>query len=213
MTRNQTGKVVLIGTRNVMNYRLLVILLFPFLVRAQSETYGFGPYQLELTTPDTLQQAGFAEQSQSYVKGTIALPCTHIRTYKADTTKLAGVTVTNLFVVFYDNRLARLSCDNTDSLQQVLIAEYGKGAIIPVRQLSLCAHDKPVTMWGEVWNKAGALAYVMYSNGYTADCQPQKSSTFCLSSQRLTALSSDCDIKNLNPLAHEFEKELLNRRN
>lgn len=191
-----------------MKYVLLFAVVLPALSQAQSKVTGLGNYRIGITTSDSLSRTAFKEEDQSYVKGTIALPCTHIRTFTAATAKMAGTTVTNLVLVFYDNRLFRLSCDYSDSLKVAFTARHGPGVRKPVSSFQLCTRqkDKPLLLWDEIWANAAIVARVADKKGYTAECKLAESARLTIYSQPILALSSDCDIKPADPFMEEFDK-------
>lgn len=191
-----------------MKYVLLFVLVLPQLSRAQSRVAGLGNYRIGITTPDSLNRTQFKEVDQSYVKGTIALPCTHIRTFTSATVTIAGILVTNLALVFYDNRLAKLACDYGDSLKMAFAARYGPGVHQPVSHLQLCTKENatPLLMWGESWPGDDILPLVVYRRGYTADCKPEEGARLTIGSRKMAALFSECDVKPADPLTEEFNK-------
>ncbi|GAB4006296.1 hypothetical protein GCM10028808_07980 [Spirosoma migulaei] len=189
---------------------ILLAILFPNLSNAQSEVYRLGNYQIGVTTPDSLRGNEFKEDEQSYVKGTIALPCTHIRTFTALTVTVSGIAVSTLSLAFYDNRLFRISCDYSDQLQKMFSESHGKGTAKPAGRFSFCGNHKPMLIWGNVWQADDQVAFVVRSKGYNADCAMQETSKLIIASQRLSALASDCELKNMDPSVDEFEKMLRN---
>ena len=191
-----------------MKYVLFFVLVLPHLSRAQSNVTGWGNYIIGITTPDSLNRTAFREEDQSYVKGTIALPCTHIRTFTSAQVTIARVSVANLVLVFYDNRLAKLSCDYGDSLKAAFLKQYGPGVRRPVTRFSLCTkdNDKPLLLWGESWPGDEALTLVVYRRGYTADCRREEGARLTIASRKMAALFSECDVKPADPLTEEFSK-------
>ena len=189
-----------------MKYVLLFVLMVPVLSRGQSNVTGLGKYTIGSTTPDSLNRTEFTEEDQSYVKGTIALPCIHIRTFTASVLTIAGVSVANVVLVFYDDTLFNLSCDYSDSLKVAFLKQYGPGVRKPVKSFPLCTkeRDKPLLLWGEAWPCAEILALVVYRKGHTADCQREEGARLTIASQRMAALSSDCDLKSADPLVDAF---------
>ncbi|MBD2756815.1 hypothetical protein [Spirosoma validum] len=186
---------------------LLVIFFFPSFCKAQSNVTGLGTYTIGITTPDSLSQT-FKEQDQSYVKGTIALPCTHIRVLKASTVTTGGLVLTNLILFFYDNRLFKLSCDYSPAVVEFLRTTNGKGTSPSPQRTLLCTKhtDDPLVLRGEFWLNADIIAFVVRAKGYNADCQREEAAKLSISSQRFSALSSDCDLKNTDLFIEEFEK-------
>lgn len=189
---------------------ILLAILIPNLGNAQSDVYGLGNYLIGVTTPDSLRGNEFTEDDQSYVKGTIALPCTHIRIFTALTATVSGIKVSTLSLVFYDNRLAKISCDYNDQFQNAFRESHGKGIPKPVVRFSFCGNDKPMLIWGNVWQADGQIAFVVHSKGYNADCETQETSKLIIAGQRLLALASDCELKSTAPFVEEFEKMLRN---
>jgi hypothetical protein len=192
------------------NCLLVAILLLPSLSRAQTKVSGLGDYIIGITTPDSLNRFVFKEEDQSYVKGTIALPCTHIRIFASDTAKIANLSVTRLFLFFYDNTLFKLSCDYSDELKDPLLKQYGTGVSRPASSFQFCTKeaDKPLVMWGESWQRADILALIIHREGYNADCMAEKGARLTLFSQKFSALASDCDLSHTDPFMEEFGKRL-----
>lgn len=191
-----------------MNYILLIICLLPTLGRAQSSVSGLGNYRIGLTTPDSLRQSNFIEEDESYVKGTIALPCPHIRTFKAAPTTIAGMSVREAVLVFYDNTLCRISCDFSDSLGSAFVAQHGPGVRMSTSSAQLCNKEtnKPLQQWTTIWTSGDVLALAINRSGYAADCKPEKSARLLIASQQISALSSECDINPADPFREEFDR-------
>lgn len=191
-----------------MKYVLLIVLVLPHLSRAQSGVTGLGTYTIGITTPDSLNRAAFREEDQSYVRGTIALPCTHIRTFTSAVVTVAGISVTNFVLIFYDNRLAKLSGDYGDSLKAAFLKQYGPGVRRPVSRFHFCTkrNDRPLLMEGESWPGDDIITLVVYRRGYTAECKWEEGARLTIASRKMAALSSDCDIKPADPFMEEFSK-------
>lgn len=191
-----------------MKYLLLFIVLLPALSRAQSNGAGLGKYRIGITTPDSLNRTQFNEEDPSYVKGTIALPCTHIRTFTSATVTIAGVSVADVVLYFYDDTLFKIACDYSDSLKMDFLSQYGPGVRKPVKSFQFCTDGtkKPLLMWGEIWPGAENLTFVVYTKGHTAGCKPEESTRLTIASQRMLALSSDCDLNPADLLVEEFVK-------
>ncbi|MBC3787371.1 hypothetical protein [Spirosoma utsteinense] len=190
-----------------MKYALLFVILFPMLGRAQSKVTGLGNYVLGLTIPDSLNRLGFIEEDVSYVKGTIALPCTHIRTFTATTVPIAGLFVNRVILVFYDNILFKLSCDFSDSLSIAFVTQHGPGVRKTISNLQLCYKEteKPMQRWSTIWTSGDIMAIALHRNGYTTDCQLAQSARLLITSQKISALSSDCAIKPADSFSEEFD--------
>lgn len=191
-----------------MKYIILVLLILPTFSKAQLKVSGLGSYIVDVTTPDSVNRIDFEEQEQAYVKGTLTLPCTHIRRFRASKTEIGGIPISNLFLFFYDNRLFKISCDYSDELQEAFILKHGKGASRPRSRFIVCAQqtDKPMLIWGEDWQNGTILALAVHTNGYNADCLPEESVKLMIVSQQVSALSSDCDLQDANPFMEEFDK-------
>lgn len=191
-----------------MKYVLLFVLVLPQLSPAQSEVTGLGNYLIGITTPDSLNLTQFKEGDQSYVKGTIALPCTHIRTFTSAQVTSGGISVTDLILVFYDNRLAKLACDYGDPLKAAFLEQYGPGVRKPVSRFPLCTkrNDRPLLLWGESWPGDDILTLVVYRRGYTAECKLEEGARLTIASREMVALFSECDVKPADPLTEEFSK-------
>ena len=189
-----------------MKYVLLFVLALPSMGNAQSKVAGFGSYFIGITTPNSLDRIELKEEEQSYVKGTIALPCTHIRTFTAATVTIDRISVANVVLVFYDNTLFKISCDYSDSLRAAFLEQHGPGVRQPVRSVQFCTKekDKFLLMWGESWLGADILVLVFHRRGYTADCKREESARLLIVSQPMAALSSECDLKPADPFLEEF---------
>lgn len=189
-----------------MKYVLLFVFMTPVLSRGQSNVTGLGTYSIGSTTPDSLNRTDFTEESELYVKGTIALPCTHIRIFTASTLTIAGIPVTNVVLVFYDDTLFKISCDYNYSLQATFLKQHGPGVRKPVKRFLLCTEerDKPLLLWGETWPGVDTMTLVVHKKGYTADCKLEESARLIIANHRMEALSSDCDLKPTDPLVDAF---------
>lgn len=185
---------------------LMLWLLLPILANAQSGVIGLGRYHIGHTTIDSLSKADFREEPESYVKGTIALPCSHIRIVKALQTDVAGVQVSNLSLYFYDDTLFRISCDYTAGLQQAFMVTHGKGTVGSKQTVQFCAGhtDKPTEVWGETWTHGDIQAMAVYAKGYTTDCVLVENSVLDIISRSMSALASDCELRNTHLFVDQY---------
>ncbi len=195
-------------------YWLLLIALWPTFGQAQPTGMGVGPYVLGRTKPDSLKPADFREQDQLLVKGTLTLPCTHIRSFTAVRTEVAGITVKNLVLFFYDNALFRISCAYSDTLRATFLTRHERSRALPVHRIQVCpaSSDKPLLLWGEAWWQADQTAVVVHQKGYDADCRPAKGAILILTDQRVSTLCSECDLTPANPWLDEIENVVKNDR-
>ncbi|QJW92020.1 hypothetical protein HNV11_22860 [Spirosoma taeanense] len=195
-----------------MKYVLIALLLVSHLGKAQSNLTGLGRYVIGVTTPDSLNSADFNEQDESYVKGTLTLVCSHIRSFSARKTKVAGIEVANLVLYFYDNTLFRISCPYSNTLKMSFLAQHGPGLLKPETVLRLCPRepDKLLSMWSEAWQNGDITALVVHRKGYTADCEPEESASLIIASQKFTALSSECELRGSDPFLDEYLSTLKN---
>ncbi|GAB3016816.1 hypothetical protein [Spirosoma pulveris] len=188
-----------------MKHWLILLLLFQFKqLTAQISPIGLGTLQLLVTSPDSLNESEFTEDDQSYVKGTIALPCTHIRSFKAVSAVIEGVVITDVNLYFYDNRLFKLSCHYSDELERVFTKKFGAGTQKPDRRVVLCSKEKPLVIKGTLWQQNDILALVVQSSGYTATCELENKRKLVITGQRLNALASDCELKYADPSIDSF---------
>lgn len=183
---------------------LLFILMLSDRSNAQLPIVGLGPYRIGITTPDSIQHQGFQE-SELYVKGTIALPCAHVRAFTVNSIEVAGIVVTNLSLYFYDNKLFKLSCSYNEALNNTFVAAYGNGTPKPNVSLFLCARQ-PLSIWGEAWQNGDLLAMAVHQEGLDRDCQPTQEARLTIASQSFSALSSDCGLDTGPSLVEEFDK-------
>ncbi|MFD2573729.1 hypothetical protein ACFSUS_24025 [Spirosoma soli] len=79
----------------------------------------------------------------------------------------------------------------------------------PKRSLRLCTKqlDKPLLLWGVAWHNGDNFALVVYKKGYSADCLPEEAARLIIINQRMSALSSECDLKSNDSLLEEYIKE------
>ncbi|ADB38904.1 hypothetical protein [Spirosoma linguale] len=187
---------------------LFVALCLHYPLAAQTRLRGLGSLVIGLTPPDSLNKLEFVEDDQSYVKGTIALPCTHIRSFTASTVLIEGVRVTAISVYFYDDRLFRISCDYSDALKKVFTTKHGQGLARPPYTVRLCSGErgKPMLIEGEVWLRDDVWALAVQSTGYTSNCERENKRRLDIASQRLLALSSDCELRNVDQALIEFDR-------
>jgi len=185
----------------VVKYLIVFLALLSSPVSAQSKRTGLGPFTIGVSTPDSLSRTYFREQAEPVVKGTIALPCTHIRIFKADEVQWAGVSVRKLFLVFYDNRLFQITCPYDPALQKAFVQQHGAGLPRPDRKLTLCQEgaDKPMLLRSQVWQMGDVRALAVEASGYNAQCQQVRESRLTLASQSILAISSECDLEDLDP--------------
>lgn len=179
-----------------MYYLFLYFLFLPYQANVPPKVDGLGRYLIGVTTPESLDRSAFREDDQLYVKGTIALACSHIRVFKAPAAEVAGIRVNDLSLSFYDNQLFAISCDYSPALMNAFVAEHGKGGILSKVSLSPCVkrQDKPLRIEGENWRNGDVQAVAVRMEGYTSDCRPEEGAWLMIASQRVMALSSDCDL-------------------
>ena len=179
----------------------------------QSKLVGLGRYIIGETTPDSLNSTDFQEQEQAYVKGTLTLPCTHIRSFKSSRLDVAGRPTANLLLVFYDNRLFKLICDYSDELKADFPAKNGKGIARSIRYVQVGGRNKNTQMilTGEVWQNADIEALAVHYKGDKTDFRIEEAGRLMISSKTISALASDCDLLNADPLIEEFDKMLNDR--
>ena len=192
-----------------MRYLLCFLLILPRLSKAQADgVVGLAHYVIGITTPDLLNTADFREQDQPLVKGTLALLCTHVRTFTASRLTLDSIPATNLVLHFYDNRLFRIDCDYNALLEKAFTRKFGPGVHIPATQLRACSQgkDRFMTMWGESWPGEKINTSVVRWTGYTAACQPEEGAKLILWSQSVSALCSECDLQPVNPFVEEYRQ-------
>ena len=180
---------------------LLFLFFLPYPLYSQSNGAGLGPFRLGMTTPDSLRQSGFQEQELVVVKGTLALPCTSIRVFKADTVELQGITIAALFLVFHENRLYRITCEFDKPLQTTFVSQHGKGQKRPARHLALCdqSYAKRMVLESESWQLGDCVALAIRSVGINARCEPEQRSRLTIASQSVAAITSECDLDHLDP--------------
>lgn len=188
-----------------MKYLILILSLLTGPLSAQSKVAGLGMFRIGMTTSDSLPPAIFREQEPPVVKGTLALVCTGIRLFKADTIEVQGVKITTLFLVFYENRLFRISCAYNGQLQKAFVGQHGKGKTGLAQTLSECDEGKNrrMTFESESWQADGILAMAVYARGYNVHCQPEQSARLTIATERILALTSECNLEHLDPY---FEK-------
>lgn len=190
-----------------MRYCLLTLSLFLSNPNwAQSDLAGLGHYRLGRTTLDTLNLTGFTEADQPYVKGTLTLPCTHIRVFRSATAALDGLPVTDLALYFHDNTLFKISGDYSAELRSYFVAKHGQGASQSPRRYQLCPQDrnKSVLMWAEAWTGGDVVGLIVHTKGYTTDCQLTEKAILSITSRRILALSSECDLHPTDPFTEEY---------
>jgi hypothetical protein len=193
-----------------MKHLLLVLVLLTNQLFAQPKVTGLGPFVIGITTPDSLHQPEFKEQEQVVVKGTLALTCAHIRVFEAETVEIQGIPVVNLSLVFYENRLFRISCKYGEQLQKAFIKQQGKGKPRPTINLSLCdeGKSKRMILESESWQTDAILALAIHAIGYNAQCQREESFRLTIASQPEMAITSECDLDFIDPYV---EKGWINR--
>ncbi|MCX6215515.1 hypothetical protein [Spirosoma sp.] len=190
------------------HFILFVALCLHYPLLAQTKLRGLGSLTIALTPTDSLNKHVFLEDDQSYVKGTIALPCTHIRSFTASNVLIEGVRVTAISIYFYDDRLFRISCDYSDALKKVFTAKHGQGLTRTPYTTRLCSGEpgKPMLIEGEVWLQDDVVALAVQSTGYTSNCERENKRRLDIASQRLLALSSDCELRNVDQVLIEFDR-------
>ncbi|CAN5117864.1 hypothetical protein BH09BAC4_BH09BAC4_17630 [soil metagenome] len=189
---------------------LLALLVLPALGYSQSQLVGLGRYVIGVTKPDSLSSTDFQEQEQAYVKGTLTLPCTHIRSFKSNKVQVADVLTTNLLLVFYDNKLFKLICDYRDELKATFLAKNGKGISRPARYVQVGVRNKSTSLilTGEVWQNADIDALAVHYEGDKTDSRIEEADRLMIASKPISALASDCDLLNADPLMEEFDRML-----
>ena len=192
-----------------MKYLLFFMIILPQISRAQvNKVTGLAHYVPGLTTVDSLDAADFREQEQPLVKGTLALVCTHVRTFTASRVIVEGIPITNLVLHFYDDRLFRIDCDYMEPLSRDFTRKFGPGVSKPVSQFRVCTQteDRFLTVWGKGWPGEETTAFVVYLKGYNTECQPEEDARLILWSPQLSALCSECDLQPTNPFMEEYRQ-------
>ncbi|WP_421827971.1 hypothetical protein [Larkinella sp.] len=189
-----------------MNYLILILFLFPYPLYSQLNGVGLGPFRIGMTTPDALPQPGFQEQELVVVKGTLALSCTNIRVFKADSIEIQGILVASLFLVFYENRLFRITCEYGEPLQTAFIAQHGQGQKRPTKRLALCDRSdaKRLVLESESWQLGDCMALAIRAVGTNARCEPEQTSRLTIASPSVAAITSECDLDHLDAYFEEI---------
>ncbi|GAB3800006.1 hypothetical protein GCM10028819_24460 [Spirosoma humi] len=179
-----------------MYYVFLYLLFLLYRTSVPPKVNGLGSYSIGITTPESLERPAFIEEDQIYAKGTLTLACPHIRVFKAPAADVEGIRVSNLSLTFYDNKLFAISCDSSPALMTAFIDKYGKGGLLSKINFPQCAkrQDKPLMVGGENWKNGDIQAVAVRVEGYTADCRQEEITWLMIASQRITALSSECDL-------------------
>lgn len=182
--------------------------LLSYSLAAQPKVRGLGEYTIGRTTPDALRGMAFREDDQIFVKGTIALPCAHIRVFRAVSAELMGTSITDVCLFFYDDTLFSISCCYSDALQTAFIAAYGRGVPTPQRSVLYCESERgePMDIRGEIWHHGDISAVVVQARGYNASCGMINESRLDIASRSVTALTSDCELGDTYQRAKEFHK-------
>ncbi len=188
----------------------VLLLILSFLtgeLHAQSAIRGLGKYSIGVTTPDSLKGTGFKEEEQLMVKGTIALPCTHIRLIKAAVVEVSGVPVTDVSLYFYDNILFKLSCTYNDALHTAFELKHGEGILKPKVSVQYCTErkDKPMLIERKVWQKSEISAVAIHAKGQNAACEAEEVKQLIIFNRQVLALASDCELPNAQPVVAEFD--------
>ncbi len=195
--------------RSMIKYLLCFVLFLPHTAAAQvGKVMGLARYTLGLTTPDSLNATDFSEQDPPLVKGTLALSCTHVRTFTASSVMVEGISVNNLVMNFYDDRLFRIDCDYNEPIRRIFTQKLGPGVRKPVSQFQVCTPGDTnfLTVWGEFWPGEETAAFVVYRNGYTAGCQSVADARLTLWHRPLSALCSECDLQPTDSLTEKYRQ-------
>lgn len=179
-----------------MYYIVLYLLFLPWHASDSPKVDGLGSYLIGVTSPESLDRSAFREEDEVYAKGTLTLTCPHIRVFKASTAEVATIRVNNLSLAFYDNQLFAISCDYSPALKNAFVVKHGKGSLLSNINRSLCINrqDKPLLIGGESWKNGDILAMAIRVEGYNSDCRPEEGDWLLIASQRVSALSSECDL-------------------
>lgn len=179
-----------------MYYVFLYLLFLPYRASILPQVDGLGSYLIGVTTPESLAGSAFREEDQTYAKGTLTLVCSHIRVFKAPAVEVEGIRVNNLSLTFYDNQLFAISCDYSPALMNAFVVKHGKGDLLSKISLSQCVkrQDKPLVIGGENWKNGDIQAVAVRMEGYTSYCRQEEDAWLMIASQRVIALSSDCDL-------------------
>ncbi|GAB3687199.1 hypothetical protein GCM10027592_00430 [Spirosoma flavus] len=189
-----------------MYYVIALLCLLTLPLHAQTKVAGLGNYQIDVTSPDALNPANFREMEKANAKGTLTLACPHIRTFASGGLEIMGVTFTNLYLFFYDNKLFRISCDYTPAIEQAFVRAYGKGTSSPQSKLTFCdeSKDKNMLLKGEIWENGDILTLAIHAKGYNSDCKQEDFNRLIIHSKELAELTSECELQDDEPLIDEF---------
>ncbi|MGA0556672.1 hypothetical protein ACO2Q8_08480 [Larkinella sp. VNQ87] len=179
---------------------VLLLLLSPALF-AQPGGAGLGSFRLGTTTPDSLHTPDFHELETPVVAGTLALPCDQIRLFKADSLRVEGIWLTDLFLVFHDYRLYRITATYSDALRTLFVSQHGLGQRLPERSLSPCSTrpDNRLILTTNHWQFGKDRALAVQARGISARCQPEKTARLTIVRLPIAALTSECDLDFLDP--------------
>jgi hypothetical protein len=179
-----------------MHYLLLYLLFLSYWSGVTPKVAGLGSYSIGITTPESLDKAVFREEEQVYAKGTLTLACAHIRLFKAPWLDVEGMRVTHVSLAFYDNKLFAISCDYSPALKNAFVGKHGQGSHLSNVSLLQCINrqDKPLLIRGASWTNGDIQAAAIRVEGYNSDCRQEESDWLMIASQRVIALSSDCDL-------------------
>ncbi|GAB3987801.1 hypothetical protein GCM10028807_09110 [Spirosoma daeguense] len=189
-----------------MYYVILLFCLLALPLRAQPNVTGLGAYRIDVTTPDSLNSAKFRELEKANAKGTLTLSCSHIRTFASGGVEIGGVTFTNLYLFFYDDKLFRISCDYNADIERAFVKKHGKGVASPESRLTFCdqSTDKSMLLKGEIWENGDILTLAVHAKGFNSDCQQEEFNRLIISNQQMAELSSECELQDADPFLDEF---------
>jgi len=191
-------------------YSLLLLSILWGIIEVPPYRAGLGRYVIGVTTPDSMNRNGFTEVETVLVKGTLALSCDQVRLFTAQSVDINGLSVNNLSLVFYEDKLFQISCDVSDELQKMVRLLYGQGKepYTAAKRLNLCGTqtNKLLTIEGESWQDGDIRARLIQARGYDSNCQTITSRRLVISDQRVSALCSACDLSAVNPFLEAFDQ-------
>ncbi|WP_128545246.1 hypothetical protein [Larkinella soli] len=193
-----------------MKWLIAGLLLLSYLMPGQSTLNGLGRLVIGQTTADALLRLGFRELDPPLVKGTIALPCSHLRIFQTDRFRYENHIVSDLTAILYDDRLFWISCDLTDSLKTAFIGRHGPGRPAPQHRPILCRgpEARPLTLSSVSWLYGEVQALAVTAEGTGADCRNLRAARLNIVDRTLLAVTTECDLEGVDPLFETARKVL-----
>jgi hypothetical protein len=166
--------------------------------QSKPKVTGLGSYTIGITTPKDVASSYYSEELVKMLDST-ATPCTHVRTFTRMYEEIAGVSIMNLQLRFYDDTLCSIKCDYTEELTDAFHLKYGKGIPEYYTYPSDCKRKgSKYIVTGERWKNGNVSAILVKRKGFDDECKVDNTAHLEIDNDKLSSPVIDCLMSNLS---------------